>query len=165
MNLIFTQRIDGDRFDLNSFSLFAAMFHEGDWHLNVVASTTFDVSDDLTFDVPIALFPPTNPSYQTLDIGPHDVKGGILGLDADDLDLGAQRFHRPRDAGDDGRVDVAVHVGEPLLERQRIGSAAPASAARHKKPPGKAPRSTRCTAWPQPACACPSRTTSTTACC
>jgi hypothetical protein len=39
------------------------------------------------------------------------------------------------------------------------------SAARRRKPPGKAPRSMRCTAWPPPACACPSPTTSTTACC
>jgi RIO kinase 1 len=31
--------------------------------------------------------------------------------------------------------------------------------------PGKAPRWTRCTAWPPPACACPSPTTFLTACC
>jgi hypothetical protein len=78
INTIIIGRIGGGRFDLNSFSLFASNIHEGDWHLNVVASR-FDVTGvDGTFDVPLAVFPPTNPSYQTWGIGLHDVDHVIL---------------------------------------------------------------------------------------
>jgi RIO kinase 1 len=38
-------------------------------------------------------------------------------------------------------------------------------AGRPAKRPCKAPRLTRCTGWPPPGCACPSRTTFATACC
>jgi RIO-like serine/threonine protein kinase len=37
--------------------------------------------------------------------------------------------------------------------------------AKRKRRPGKAPKSMRCTAWPMPTCACPSRTTSLKASC
>src|SRR3954469_11982338 len=39
------------------------------------------------------------------------------------------------------------------------------SAANSRRPPGRAPRSTRCTVWPRPGCACRGPATSTTACC
>jgi RIO kinase 1 len=37
--------------------------------------------------------------------------------------------------------------------------------ARRPRPRGRTPRSTRCTGWPPPACACRSRSTSSTASC
>ena len=47
---------------------------------------------------------------------------------------------------------------EPQGARTRARRArwprARSSAARRRKPPGRAPRSTRCTGWPRPACAC-----------
>jgi hypothetical protein len=69
---------DNGRFDLNSVSLFASMFHERDWHLKVEASTPAGGRETVTFNVPIASDLPTNPSYQTLDLGLHNVSTVLL---------------------------------------------------------------------------------------
>ena len=62
-------------------------------------------------------------------------------------------------------VDYTENRKVKNSRQARAMARAPASAARPPRRPGKAPRSTRSTAWPRPACGCPGPTTSATACC